>query len=78
MTHLRKAQPVLAAHHLLAYVEMIEEDRARLLDALKRMDVLPLGSAAIGGSALPIDQKFLAKELGFSRIASNSAGVSNA
>lgn len=77
MTHLRKAQPVLAAHHLLAYVEMIEEDRARLLDALKRMDVLPLGAAAIGGSALPIDQKFVAKELGFSRIISNSMAATS-
>lgn len=77
MTHLRKAQPVLAAHHLLAYVEMIEEDRARLLDALKRMDVLPLGAAAIGGSALPIDQKFVAKELGFSRITSNSMAATS-
>lgn len=77
MTHLRKAQPVLAAHHLLAYVEMIEEDRARLLDALKRMDVLPLGAAAIGGSALPIDQKFVAKELGFSRVTSNSMAATS-
>lgn len=77
MTHLRKAQPVLAAHHLLAYVEMIEEDRARLLAAGERMDVLPLGSAAIGGSALPIDQKFVAKELGFSRIATNSMAATS-
>lgn len=77
-THLRKAQPVLLAHHLLAYVEMIEEDHARLLDAIKRLDVLPLGSAALAGSGLPIDQEFLAKELGFSRITSNSlAAVSD-
>lgn len=72
MTHLKKAQPVLAAHHLLAYVEMLEEDKERLRDAYKRADVLPLGSAALAGSALPLDRKFLAKELGFSRIAANS------
>lgn len=72
VTHLRKAQPVLVAHHLLAYVEMFEEDLSRLLDAAKRMDVLPLGSAALAGSSLPIDRKFLAKELGFSRVSGNS------
>lgn len=77
-THLRKAQPVLLAHHLLAYVEMLEEDHDRLLDAIKRLDVLPLGSAALAGSGLPIDQAFLAKELGFSRITANSlAAVSD-
>ncbi|HOE68330.1 MAG: Argininosuccinate lyase [Candidatus Omnitrophica bacterium ADurb.Bin314] len=72
MTHLRKAQPVLLAHHLLAYVEMLEEDKARLADTLKRVNILPIGSAALAGSALPIDQKFLAKELGFEKIARNS------
>ncbi|MFH1800655.1 MAG: argininosuccinate lyase [Candidatus Omnitrophota bacterium] len=78
MTHLRKAQPVLLAHHLLAYVEMLEEDKSRLQDAAKRMNVLPLGSAALAGSALPLDQKFLAKELGFAAVAANSmAAVSD-
>jgi len=72
MTHLRKAQPVLLAHHLLAYVEMTEEDTMRFRDALKRVNVLPIGSAALAGSALPIDQKFLAKELGFAKISGNS------
>jgi argininosuccinate lyase len=72
VTHLRKAQPLLLAHHLLAYVEMLEEDRDRLIDAIKRLDVLPLGSAALAGSGLKIDQKFLAKELGFSNITRNS------
>ncbi|MFZ5802205.1 MAG: argininosuccinate lyase [Candidatus Omnitrophota bacterium] len=77
-THLRKAQPVLLAHHFLAYVEMFGEDRDRLEAAAERMNVLPLGSAALGGSSLPIDQKFLARELGFSKIASNSmAAVSD-
>jgi len=78
MTHLKKAQPVLLAHHLLAYVEMLDEDRARLQDAKKRADVLPLGSAALAGSSLPLDRKFLARELGFSKIAQNSmAAVSD-
>ena len=72
MTHLKKAQPVLMAHHLLAYVEMLEEDRERLADSFKRVDVLPLGSAALAGSSLALDQKFLARELGFSKIAANS------
>ena len=78
MTHLRRAQPVLLAHHLLAYVEMLDEDNARLADSMKRVNVLPLGSAALAGSALPLDQKFLAKELGFTKIAENSmAAVSD-
>jgi len=78
MTHLRKAQPVLLAHHLLAYVEMLDEDNARFADSMKRLNILPLGSAALAGSALPLDQKFLAKELGFSGIARNSmAAVSD-
>ncbi len=72
LTHLRKAQPVLAAHHLLAYVEMLEQDKDRLKDAQKRLDVLPLGSAALAGSALPLDRAFLAKQLGFSKITRNS------
>jgi argininosuccinate lyase len=77
LTHLRKAQPVLLAHHLLAYVEMLEEDLDRLKDFLKRVDVLPLGSAALSGSALPFDRKFLAKELGFSRLAANSMAATS-
>lgn len=78
MTHLRKAQPVLLAHHLLAYVTMLEEDKSRLSDSLKRVNVLPLGSAALAGSALPLNQKFLAKELEFDSIATNSlAAVSD-
>ncbi len=77
LTHLRKAQPILLAHHLLAYVEMLEEDTERLNDVLKRLDVLPLGSAALGGSALPFDRKFLAKELGFSKIAANSMAATS-
>ncbi len=78
MTHLKKAQPVLMAHHLLAYVEMLEEDRERLADVMKRVDVLPLGSAALAGSSLPLDRNFLARELGFAKVSANSmASVSD-
>ncbi|MBI3317422.1 MAG: argininosuccinate lyase [Candidatus Omnitrophica bacterium] len=78
MTHFRKAQPVLLAHHFLAYLEMIEEDRARLAAAMARLDLLVLGSAALAGTSLPIDQKFLARELGYSKIVTNSmAAVSD-
>jgi argininosuccinate lyase len=71
-THLQHAQPVLFAHHLLAYVEMLERDRGRLSDAAKRLDVLPLGSAALAGSGLGLDQDFLARRLGFASVAANS------
>jgi argininosuccinate lyase len=71
-THLQRAQPVLLAHHLLAYVEMLARDASRLADCAARADVLPLGSGAIAGSTLPLDRAFVAKELGFARIAENS------
>jgi len=71
-THLQRAQPVLLAHHLLAYVEMLERDSSRLADCARRADVLPLGSGAIAGSTLPLDRAFVAKELGFARISDNS------
>ena len=71
-THLQRAQPVLLAHHLLAYAEMLERDFERLVDCAWRTDVLPLGSGAIAGSTLPLDRAFVAKELGFARISENS------
>jgi argininosuccinate lyase len=71
-THLQVAQPVLLAHHLLAYFEMLERDIARFNDCLKRLDVLPLGSGALVGVAYNIDRDFLAKELGFSQVSKNS------
>jgi len=71
-THLQRAQPVLLAHHLLAYVEMLERDYERLADCAKRVDVLPLGSGAIAGSTLPLDREFVRKLLGFARISENS------
>ncbi len=71
-THLQPAQPVLAAHHLLAYVEMLQRDRGRLADAARRMDLLPAGSAALAGSGLKLDQKRMAELLGFKGVAPNS------
>src|SRR5471032_2204671 len=71
-THLQRAQPVLLAHHLLAYIEMLERDSSRFADCTKRADVLPLGSGAIAGSTLPLDRAFVAKTLGFARISENS------
>jgi argininosuccinate lyase len=71
-THLQRAQPVLLSHHILAYFEMLERDRERLEDCRKRTDVLPLGSAALAGTTLPIDRSYVAKLLGFSGISENS------
>jgi len=71
-THLQRAQPVLLAHHLLAYVEMLQRDADRLADARARIDVLPLGAGALAGTSLPIDRRYVAKLLGFPRIAENS------
>ncbi|MEI6074179.1 MAG: argininosuccinate lyase [Verrucomicrobiota bacterium] len=64
-THLQRAQPVYLAHHLLAYVEMLERDCERLWDCHSRVNVCPLGSGAIAGSTLPLQREFLAKLLGF-------------
>jgi argininosuccinate lyase len=71
-THQQRAQPVLAAHHLLAYAEMLDRDAARLGEAKKRADSMPLGSGACVGTGFPIDRKSLAKELGFARVSGNS------
>ena len=71
-THLQRAQPLSLAHHLLAYVEMLERDRNRLSDVRKRVDICPLGAAALAGTSLPIDRWITAKQLGISNIYSNS------
>ncbi len=71
-THLQRAQPVLFAHHMLAYFEMLERDAARFRDCYHRTDVLPLGSGALAGVPYPTDREFLARELGFSRVSANS------
>ena len=71
-THLQVAQPVLLAHHLLAYFEMLQRDIERFQDAFKRVDVMPLGSGALAGVAYDIDRDFVAKELGFGAVSRNS------
>ncbi|MEE8104904.1 MAG: argininosuccinate lyase [Planctomycetota bacterium] len=71
-THLQRAQPVLLAHHLLAYCEMVQRDRERFADTRKRADVMPLGCGAAVGSGFAIDRAFLAKELGFRKVSANS------
>lgn len=71
-THLQRAQPVLLAHHLLAYVEMCERDRGRLKDALVRVDIMPLGSGALAGTNYPVDRRYMAELLGFPSVTSNS------
>ena len=71
-THLQRAQPILLGHHLLAYYDMLGRDRERLRGCLDRVDILPLGAGALAGTTLPIDRRFVAKELGFSRVAENS------
>lgn len=64
-THLQRAQPVYLAHHLLAYVEMLERDHQRLADCFRRVNVCPLGSGALAGSTLPLDRALVARLLGF-------------
>ncbi len=71
-THLQKAQPVLLAHHLLAYAAMLQRDVNRFKDSLKRINILPLGSCALAGTTFPIDRTYVAKTLGFEDIAENS------
>ena len=71
-THLQRAQPVLLAHHLLAYVEMFERDAARMAECAHRANVLPLGSGALAGVPYPIDREYVAQELGFDGLSVNS------
>ena len=71
-THIQPAQPVLLAHHLLAYVEMLERDRGRLTDARRRANVSPLGSGALAGAGFPIDREAVAAELEFDGVTANS------
>jgi argininosuccinate lyase len=71
-THLQRAQPVFFAHHLLAYVEMLERDRERLQDGRKRIDRMPLGSGAIAGSTIQLDREYVARLLGFPEVTHNS------
>ncbi|MBK1854401.1 argininosuccinate lyase [Verrucomicrobiaceae bacterium 5K15] len=71
-THLQRGQPVTIGHHLLAYVEMLDRDKARLADCRKRVNVSPLGSGALAGSTINLDRQQIADELGFDRVTTNS------
>jgi argininosuccinate lyase len=71
-THMQRAQPVLFAHHMLAYVEMFDRDLRRFLNAMEMMDELPLGSGALAGVSYKIDRQMVAEELGFPRVTANS------
>ncbi|MBI3802408.1 MAG: argininosuccinate lyase [Nitrospirae bacterium] len=71
-THLQRAQPISLAHQLLAYYEMLERDRGRLLDSLKRLDQMPLGAGALAGNGFSIDRTSVARALGFSEVTANS------
>jgi argininosuccinate lyase len=71
-THLQKAQPVLFAHHLMAYYEMFSRDAERMRDCLGRINVMPLGSAALAGTPHPIDRAYTAELLGFPKVSANS------
>lgn len=71
-THLQKAQPVLFAHHLLAYYNMFSRDRERFSDCLKRTDYMPLGAGALAGTTYDTDRTYVAQELGFAHLCSNS------
>ncbi len=76
-THLQRAQPVLAAHYFLAYVEKYQRDRERLADCRRRVNVLPLGGAALAGTSLPIDRESVRRQLGFDALAANSLDISS-
>jgi argininosuccinate lyase len=76
-THLQRAQPVLAAHYFLAYIEKYQRDRQRLADCRRRVNVLPLGAAALAGTSLPIDRDSVRRQLGFDTLAGNSLDVSS-
>lgn len=71
-THLRKAQPILLAHYLLAYLEMFQRDYGRFEDCFRRTDVMPLGSGALAGNGFPVDREALRVELGFGQLTRNS------
>ena len=71
-THLQRAQPVILGHHLLAYLEMFSRDQERLSEVFRRVNILPLGSAALAGTSFPIDRALVAQELGFDQVSPNS------
>ncbi|MBI2083456.1 MAG: argininosuccinate lyase [Deltaproteobacteria bacterium] len=71
-THLQRAQPIRFAHHLLAYIEMWERDRTRILEVFRRINISPLGSGALAGTAFPVDREGVARDLGFTEVSHNS------
>jgi len=71
-THMQRAQPVLFSHHLMAYYEMIKRDVQRLEDSLKRVDVMPLGTAALAGTTYPLNREYTREVLDFGRVSENS------
>jgi len=75
-THLQRAQPVLLSHHMMAYFEMFGRDRERIIDCRKRINVSPLGAAAMAGTGLPIDREMVADLLGFDKVSANSMDTS--
>ena len=76
-THLQRAQPVLASHYWLAYVEKLERDRSRVADCRRRVNTCPLGGAAVAGTSMPIDRHYTAELLGFESVAANSIDISS-
>ncbi len=71
-THMQPAQPITLAHHIMAYFEMFRRDTERLMDALKRINIMPLGACALAGTGFPLDRQFVAEELNFNSITANS------
>jgi argininosuccinate lyase len=76
-THMQRAQPVLAAHYWLAYMEKLQRDRSRLADCRRRVNSCPLGGAAVAGTSIPIDRQMTAQLLGFESLAANSIDISS-
>ncbi len=75
-THMQRAQPVLISHHMMAYFEMFGRDRERIIDCRKRINISPLGAAAMAGTGLPIDREMVAELLGFDKVTANSMDTS--
>jgi len=75
-THMQRAQPVLISHHMMAYFEMFGRDRERIIDCRKRINICPLGAAAMAGTGLPIDREMVADLLGFDGVTANSMDTS--
>lgn len=71
-THMQRAQPVLFSHHLMAYYEMVNRDIQRFEDSLKRVDVMPLGAAALAGTTYPLNREYTREVLGFAKVSDNS------